>query len=367
MKLSRASVTNSRDKIIAIPEGDSSVTGTVLEIQRMSTEDGPGIRTTVFMKGCPMKCLWCHNPESISPKPQIHWVAVRCIGCHSCQDICPENALMMTDTGLEIDRGVCTGCGECAEICPTTAIELLGSKWEVTALAKELLKDREYFKQSSGGITISGGEATLQWKFVSALLRVLKDEGVHICIDTCGIVRKVALDAILPYTDIVLYDLKEMDPKRHQVFTHNPIEAVLETLTIITEYVRTHSAPSEVWIRTPLIPGATARHDNIRAIGAFIAENCSGVVSRWDLLAFNNLCKDKYMRLGLNWVYEDTNLLSRQMLEQLAGTATRSGVDPEIVHWSGSTRLEEEIEFVHDPSLQGALKSVMLTNEEKEL
>ncbi|MGD8404429.1 MAG: glycyl-radical enzyme activating protein [Anaerolineales bacterium] len=343
MKLSRASATSLHSLTEALSIEAIHTTGTVLEIQRMSTEDGPGIRTTVFLKGCPMKCPWCHNPESISPKPQIHWIALRCIGCRSCLKTCSLGALTMTDTGLEIDREVCTGCGDCAEACPSTAIELLGSEWEVDALAKELLKDREYYMQSSGGVTVSGGEAMLQWKFVSSLLQVLKDEDIHICIDTCGIARKDALDAILPYTDIVLYDLKEMDPQRHQAFTHNDIEQVLATLSYITEYIKTHSTPSEIWIRTPLIPGATARPENIRNIGANIAENCNGVVSRWDLLAFNNLCKDKYQRLGLNWAYEDTKLLSCETLAQLAETARCSGVDPEIVHWSGTTQLANDI------------------------
>ncbi len=320
---------------------ETSLTGTILEIQRMSTEDGPGLRTTVFMKGCPMKCLWCHNPESISPQPQVHWIGMRCIGCQTCLDHCPDHALTMTDTGLKIDRSLCNGCGDCAEACPSTAIELLGKKWEVNALAKELLKDREYFKQSTGGITISGGEATLQWKFVASLARILKAEGIHICIDTCGIARKEALEAILPYTDIVLYDLKEMDATLHQEFTHTKIEDVLVNLSYTVDYIKSHETPTEIWIRTPLIPEATAREDNITKIGAHIAANSDGSVSRWDLLAFNSLCKDKYMRLDLDWPYEGAQLLTGQFLEKLAGNAKSSGVDPEIVHLSGSTKIED--------------------------
>jgi pyruvate formate lyase activating enzyme len=248
----------------------------------------------------------------------------------------------MGEEGLEIDRRICDGCGDCAEACPSTAIELLGREWEVEALAKELLKDREYFKQSSGGVTISGGEATLQWKFVSALLKALKEEGIHICIDTCGIARQDALEAILPYTDLVLFDMKEMDPQRHLDFTHTKVEQVLETLSFIVAYIQTHPTPPEMWIRTPLIPEATARQDNLRKIGDYIADQLNDIVSRWDLLAFNNLCKDKYQRLGLNWAYAETKLLTRDMLAQLGETAQRSGVDPDIVHWSGTTRVEDE-------------------------
>lgn len=313
---------------------NTPTTGLVLEIQRMSTEDGPGIRTTVFMKGCPMKCRWCHNPESISPLPQVHWFEIRCIGCKTCLETCPNHTLTMTAGGLVIDRSLCAGCGECAQACPSTAIELLGKKWDVDSLAKELLKDREYFEQSHGGVTISGGESLLQWKFVAELLKVLKDKGIHICIDTCGIVRREALDAILPYTDIVLFDLKEADPERHREYTGAGVEQVHASLSYITSIIKSRDPRAEIWIRTPLIPGATAREDNIANIGAYIAANCDGLVSRWDLLPFNNLCKDKYLRLGLDWPFQDTRLLTREEMEAFARIAKESGVCPEIVNWS---------------------------------
>jgi pyruvate formate lyase activating enzyme len=338
------------------------ITGTVLEIQRMSTEDGPGLRTTVFMKGCPMKCLWCHNPESISPLPQVHWIGMRCIGCLTCLLACPRAALAREENSLLIRRELCDGCGLCAEQCPSTALELLGKKWDTHALARELLKDREYFKQSGGGVTISGGEATLQWRFVAALLKILKEEGIHICIDTCGIARQEALEAILPFTDIVLFDLKEMDPELHHRYTHTDLSQVLSNLAFISQYLEAHASNAEIWIRTPIIPGATAREDNVARIGAVIAaaiaaaiageaaRHGDGRVRRWDLLAFNNLCRDKYLRLGLDWPFKDTALMTSEAMEQLAETARRSGVDPEIVHWSGSTRLEEdEIEAISTP------------------
>lgn len=321
---------------------ETTLSGTVLEIQRMSTEDGPGIRTSVFMKGCPMRCLWCHNPESIPPQPQVHWIGMRCIGCKTCLGACPRKALTMRETGLAIDRALCDGCGDCAAVCPSTALELLGKKWQVAALVSELLKDREFFEQSGGGITVSGGEATLQWQFVSALLHELKRQGIHTAIDTCGITRSDALEAILPYADLILFDLKESDPHLHQQFTHSPLAPVLETLDFIVNYMQKHAVPTELWIRTPLIPGATARVENISALGKLIAGHCPGVVERWDLLAFNNLCKDKYQRLGLDWIYKDTPLLTRGMLEELVAAASASGVEPGIVHWSGATHLKKE-------------------------
>jgi len=320
---------------------DKSLTGLVLEIQRMSTEDGPGIRTTVFMKGCPMQCLWCHNPESISTQPQIHWIGMRCLGCKTCLETCTKAALTMKESGVYINRVLCNGCGDCAETCPGNALELLGKRWTVVDLLHEALKDREYYQKSGGGVTISGGESTLQWKFVAALLKGLKEQGIHTAIDTCGIARKEALEAILPFTDLVLYDLKEGDPRLHQEFTHAPLQPILETLNYLTEYMSEHSFPADLWIRTPLIPDCTARKGNVEMIGGIITEKGKGVVSRWDLLAFNNLCKDKYFRLDLDWKFSRAELLTHQTMEDLADAARRSGVDPDIVKWSGSTRLEE--------------------------
>jgi pyruvate formate lyase activating enzyme len=280
---------------------------------------------------------------------------MRCIGCQTCLSACPRAALAREENSLLIRRNLCDGCGLCAEACPATALELLGRQWSAQALARELLKDREYFKQSGGGITISGGEATLQWKFVAALLKILKAEGVHICIDTCGVARREALEAILPHTDIVLFDLKEMDPDLHRRYTHTDLSLVLDSLAFITEYIATHPNPAEIWVRTPIIPCATAREDNVLRIGAAIAgeiaRRVDGRVTRWDLLAFNNLCKDKYLRLGLDWTFIDTQLMTAEAMENLAGAARRSGVDPQIVHWSGSTRLEEdELESLSQPA-----------------
>ena len=185
--------------------------GTILEIIRMSTEDGPGIRTTVFFKGCSLNCSWCHNPESISLKPQIQWLGTSCIGCGICVETCPEKALKKTEEGITINRSLCNGCGLCTEECPTTAMELLGKKWNIHDLACELVKDRAYFEPSGGGVTLSGGEAALQNDFCLALLKELKVRGIQTALDTCGQVPQALLASLLPYVDILLYDLKEIE------------------------------------------------------------------------------------------------------------------------------------------------------------
>ena len=314
----------------------------VLEIQRMSTEDGPGIRTTVFFKGCPLKCLWCHNPESISPHPQVHWIANQCIGCKTCLDACPEGALAFAEAGNRIDRSRCTGCGLCVDECPAAALQILGRMWELDDLVAEVTKDRVYFESSCGGVTLGGGEPTLQAPFSLEFLKRLKAQGIHTALDTCGMCPRNVLEGLLPYSDLLLFDLKEMDAERHRRFTGTTHERILENLLCVRDWMQSKGHPGQLWIRTPIIPDATATNENIRGIGKFIAENLDGLVNRWELCAFNNLCRDKYLRLDLDWSYREEELLSSRMMEKMAAVARHSGVDPAIVIWSGSTKLEKE-------------------------
>jgi pyruvate formate lyase activating enzyme len=316
--------------------------GTVLEIQRMSTEDGPGIRTTVFMKGCPLRCAWCHNPESIDPKIQIHWIGSRCIGCRTCIQTCTRGALSDTGAGIAIDRKKCDGCGECAEECPSTAMEQLGLKWRSDELVAEIVKDRAFFEKSGGGITISGGEPLIQAAFCADVFKRLKAAGVHTAVDTCGLCKTHDLELALPHADLVLFDLKIIDSELHKKFTGAPNARIHESLLFIRDRVLAGSGPRELWVRTPIIPGATDRDDVIAAIGGFIGRNLNGAVSRWDLCAFNNLCRDKYTRLGMVWDYADAKPLKKAVMEHLAGVAKSSVPNPEIVLWSGATRLESE-------------------------
>ena len=312
--------------------------GTILEITRMSTEDGPGLRTTVFFKGCSLACTWCHNPESISFKPQVHWLSAGCIGCGICVQTCPEFALAQTDAGIEINRKLCTGCGLCADECPSTAMELLGRKWHVQDLADELVRDRVYFEQSGGGVTLSGGEAALQQSFCLALLKELRARGISTALDTCGQVPEESLAVLLPYVDILLYDLKEIEPAKHQQFTGSGNEKILANAVFAARFRKDHIYPKTIWVRTPVIPGMTDTAENIRGLGRFIRDSLAGAVSRWELCAFNNLCRDKYRRLGLVWPLADLALPEKAQMEALADVA-RSMVSSAIVSWSGPTRL----------------------------
>jgi len=319
----------------------------VLEIQRMSTEDGPGIRTTVFFKGCSLNCLWCHNPESISALPQIHWLSSRCIGCRTCIDACPNGALTPLPEEIKINRDICRSCGTCAEECPSTAMELLGKEWPLDALVNEVVKDQAYFEKSDGGITVSGGEPCLQTDFVEAFLKKLREKGLHTALDTCGLCSPDTLDRLLPHASMVLYDIKEIDSEKHKAFTGRGNQKILSNLLHVADYMKAHLYPGKLWIRTPIIPDPTADPDNIRGIGRFLVEHLGadhpgGAVDRWELCAFNNLCKDKYIRLHKEWEFDNSPLLTSGLMADLADVARSTGVDPSLVHWSGATQIEKQ-------------------------
>lgn len=315
--------------------------GLILNTQRLSTEDGPGIRSTVFFKGCPLRCTWCHNPESISSRIQTQWFQVRCLGCQSCIAACPNGCLSMDDKVLMIDRESCQACGKCAEACPPGALEIIGKSIQVEDLLAELLKDRVYYEKSGGGVTLSGGEPTFQSEFAESLLRGLKELGISTAVDTCGLTSTQTLDCLLPYIDLVLFDLKLLDSTSHSEFTGATNTKILKNLSYIRDYRLAQTRPFEIWIRTPLIPGATALPENLNAIGRYLKETLNGSISRWELCAFNNLCRDQYLRLGIEWVFAQTLLLTSDELVRCKQIAQASGFPPNLVFATGATRADE--------------------------
>ncbi len=306
---------------------------TIFNIQRFSTEDGPGIRTTVFFKGCPLSCVWCHNPEGLSPKPQLLWYRQRCIGARDCLAACPEGALTLSPQGMLIDRVRCTVCGRCEDACPAAALEVVGKSWSLDDLVHEVLKDEAFFRNSGGGITLGGGEPALQADFVAAFVRNLKAQGTHVALDTSGYIGWNQYAKILPFIDLVLLDLKHMDPQRHRQVTGVDLEPILANAKrFCTQGVR-------MWIRTPVIPGYTDAEENIAAIARFIATHLLPYVERYDLLAFNNLCIAQYERLGMHYPLKDAPLMTKDTMERLREVATGCGVPN--VHWSGATRIQD--------------------------
>jgi len=314
-----------------------NITANYLHLQRLSTEDGPGIRTTVFLKGCSLHCAWCHNPESISIKSYLQWFEQLCIGCQTCVLSCPNESLSMENGKLRIDRNRCRTCGVCVNACPANALELLGKRTTVEEMSQELLKDSAFFKKSSGGVTLSGGEPALQPEFCAALLNSLQEQGIHTALDTCGNVPRKNLAMILPYTNLVLYDLKIMDTREHQRFTGAGNELILENLIWLGAYLKQEFPEVKIWIRTPLIPGASASKQNLQAIAIFLNENLNGKVERWELCAFNNLCRDKYERLNLHWDYSEQTLMTPEELLECEGWAKEVYANPRSVFVSGAT------------------------------
>ena len=314
--------------------------GLIFQIQKMSTEDGPGIRTTVFFKQCPLKCIWCHNPESILKKKQLEWFKHKCIGCRTCIKVCEQNALSFDEEGLNIDREKCNSCSICSEECPSTALHMWGELWNLDDLFYEINKDKVYYTQSKGGITLSGGEPTLQSDFILTFLKKCKENGISTALDTCGYASRKVYEKVLPFVDLVLLDIKEIDSKKHENFTGVPNELILENAIWISEYIK-HNGKS-IWIRTPIIPNYTATEENIRCIGDFIVNKLSNIPDRWDLLAFNNLCTSKYERLDMEWPLKSFSLMTDDEIENFYVIAMQTGV--KNIHWSGLTKRTENNE-----------------------
>lgn len=314
--------------------------GYIFEIQKMSTEDGPGIRTTVFFKQCPLRCVWCHNPESLLKKPTIMWYETKCIGCRSCLDVCPEDALCLDQQGMHINRKKCNACGKCVEECPATAMRQLGKWWTLNDLMDTILKDRAYYVKSNGGVTASGGEAAMQTEFVREFLKRCKQNGIHTALDICGVLPRSRYEQLLPYVDLYLYDIKEIDPDRHKNFTGMSNEHLLDNLKWLVKAGPKANPKAKIWIRTPIIPGYTDTRENIEAIGDFIVNDLNNEIQRWDLLAFNNLAQDKYIRMDLDWELEGQPLMTKKEMENIHDIAAATGVNN--VRWSGLTRNNEE-------------------------
>lgn len=305
----------------------------ILNYQRMSTEDGPGLRTTLFVKGCPLACKWCHNPESISVKKQTEWISVRCIGCGSCVKMCPQKALTAEADGIKINRTLCKACGACVEKCPTGAMEMRGAEKSVGEIFDELIKDKAYFG-SDGGVTLSGGEIMLQTDGAAALLKMLKENGIGTAVDTSGLAEKSAFDKIFPYADVFLYDIKLIDSKEHKKFTGVSNEVILNNFDYLADKIK--DTDKMLWVRTPVIPDATDTDENIRGIAKFI----KGKYDRWEMCAFNNLCRDKYERLDILWDYRKTQLMTKKRMNELLNIALNEGLKE--VYITGATRLEED-------------------------
>ena len=248
----------------AVSAESSRVTGRIFNIQRCSVHDGPGIRTTVFLKGCPLSCSWCHNPEGIDAEPVLMLSADRCLGCRACVEACPVEEGGAAPAGETRDRNACTCCGSCVDVCPADARELAGSEIGIVELVDILERDRVFFDSSGGGVTFSGGEPLAQPEFLIECLRECRRRGLHTAVDTCGLAPLEKLLQVAELTDLVLYDLKHMDPARHRTGTGADNRLILDNLRALSE------SDVDTWVRIPLIPGFNDDVGNIEETGAFL-------------------------------------------------------------------------------------------------
>lgn len=264
--------------------------GIVFNIQKFCINDGPGIRTNVFLKGCPLKCLWCHNPESQKVAEEISYIAHKCIGCGRCVAVCPEHAHSFVDGVHIFDRSKCKVCGKCAEECVAEALEKVGKPMTVDEVLEEVMKDKAFYDTSGGGMTVSGGEPTLQFDFVYALLKEAKARGLHTCIETCGFTSKDKIGKLAEVVDIFLYDWKVTETEKHRVCTGGTNSIIRENL----QYVDSLGAASI--LRCPIIPSVNDTEDHFAGIAALAdsLKHIQGV----EIEPYHSLGNDKLERIG---------------------------------------------------------------------
>ena len=284
-------------------------TGLVFNIQRYCLNDGPGIRTTVFLKGCPLCCAWCHNPESIKPRPELMVVETRCIVCGECRDVCPLANTLPESGPLPRDVPNCTLCAACVDACPTGARQIIGRTMTAQEVMIEVLKDRVFFEESEGGLTISGGEPLTQPRFLVALLQAGRDAGVHTVLDTTGLGQTAHLLEAARLATLVLYDLKAFDSTRHQRLTGVPNAGILENLRQLS---RTHR---NIWIRLPLVPGFNDDPEDLARLADFVA-GLRGI-EIVSLLPFHRTGVHKFRRLGMTHELEGVESPSAQLIERV--------------------------------------------------
>lgn len=314
-------------------------TGIVFNVQRFTIHDGPGVRTEFFLKGCPLRCRWCSNPESWALQPQVGVYRTKCIGhkaCGACEDSCPQGEIFHFTAGrlAGIDRTKCSDCLVCAEECPSDALKQWGRPMTVEECMEIVRRDKGYYERSGGGVTVSGGDPLVQSDFVAALFQACRQEGFHTCCESTFHAGWDAVEKILPCTDLIISDLKLMDPELHRQYTGVSNERILQNLHRLAQEGR------EMILRIPVIPGVNDGRQNIEASADFILKQLGGQVRTLQLLSFMRLGEEKYRSLGIPYQMESVRLQRRafqRRVDEIAKYFNSRGI-----HCLVGTREKEE-------------------------
>jgi pyruvate formate lyase activating enzyme len=291
--------------------------GIVFDIKKFAVDDGPGIRTTVFLKGCPMRCWWCHNPEGQTLAPELMYRQTRCARCGECVKNCSHRALSLSARKLSINRKICNLCGECAKKCPSEALTIVGKETNMEEVMKEINKDSAFYEESGGGITISGGEPLLQIDFVDAILSECKMRNIHTAVDTCGYAPHKAVENVMNKVDLFLYDLKMMNDAKHRRCTGKSNKQILENFKTLAEN------GNHILVRFPVIPGLNDDEDNVQKTADFIL---SHGVKRICLLPYHRSGIEKYRSLGRSYKLNSMKTPPQQKLNSIKRQFEVSGL-----------------------------------------
>ncbi len=299
-------------------------TGIVFNIQRYQIHDGPGIRTIVFLKGCPLGCLWCSNPEGKKKGFELYYLRSRCKGCGSCVEICPQKANALIDGRIVINREACQECGKCVDNCLYSAREIKGRTMTVDQVVKEVEKDRSFYFTSGGGLTIGGGEPLFQAEFTRNILRRCKSKGIHTAMETSGCGAWKDFEGILPFADWIFYDIKIFDAREHKKYTGVSNELILENARKLSEAIQFKE--TRLIVRIPVVPGVNDSKENITRTAEFVKKDMPSAAAI-ELLKYHSLALGKYESLGEDYLLSNAVQPSEERMLEIRGLITNLGLD----------------------------------------